>query len=464
MARKLPHYGKYSYLAFAGDEPANVVKGEWTASDSPLLVDLRPAGQRTGAVTLGELPKRAALAEMPPVFSGERMLDTVKWLAAPEREGRGLGSKGLEQARDYIAAAFAEIGLLPAGDNGSFLQTFTANTGPDGGPHDISNIVGYIPGQDPRFNGQAALLTAHYDHLGYGWPDERAQAEPGSVYAGADDNASGIAVLLELARAYKEGAPPPRSLVFVALTGEEAGLLGSRYYVEHPTPAPLKGIIGVINMDTVGRLGEQPVSILATESATEWPHVFRGVGFTTGIAVQSVPGASESSDQQSFINVGIPGVQIFTGAHLDYHRPGDTADKVDTDGMVRVATVVKEAATYLSERPEPLTATGVGISTATAEQTEASASGNRRRVSFGTVPDFAYQGQGIRVDSVVPDSPAAKAGIQKGDVITAIDGKPVTDLGGFSALLKEYAPGDRVTAQGQRDGSPFSMDLELTAR
>ncbi len=464
VASKLPHYGKYSYLAFRGNEPENFLKGEWTATDSPLLVDLRAADARASALAVSGLPKRQALAEMPPVFSSERMLETVRWLAAPEREGRGLGSDGLEQSAQYISEGFTRIGLKPAGDNGSFLQTFSVDTGPDGGPNTVHNIVGYIPGSDPKFAGQAVLITAHYDHLGYGWPDERAQAEAGAIYSGADDNASGVAVLLELARAYKAGAAPPRSLVFVALTAEEAGMLGSQHYVENPSPTDLAGIFAVINMDTVGRLGDQPVSVLATESATEWAPVFRGVGFTTGIATRTLPGASESSDQQNFINQGIGAVQIFTGAHLDYHRPSDTSDKVDADGMVKVATVVKETATYLTERPEPLTVTGAGKGTSTAEQTRASAAGERRRVSFGTVPDFAHQGPGVGVESVIPGSAAAMAGIQAGDIITHVNGQPVADLGAFSGLLKTFAPGDSVTATATRGGEAFDVEMTLQAR
>ena len=119
---------------------------------------------------------------------------------------------------------------------------------------------------------------------------------------------------------------------------EEAGLLGSRYYAEHPRPAPLEGIVGVINLDSVGRLEDQPLSVLATGSAMEWPFVFRGVSAVTGIPSESIAGVAGSSDQQSFIDRGVPGVQIFTGAHLDYHRPSDTSDKVNAAGMVKVAT------------------------------------------------------------------------------------------------------------------------------
>jgi hypothetical protein len=464
LARKLPHYGKYSYLAFAGDEPANIVKGEWAAVDSPLLVDLRPITGRLEPVTPAELPTRAPLAELPALFSGARMMADVEWLAAPAREGRGVGTQGLADSAAYLARQFEAIGLQAAGDEGTFLQAFSSPTGPDGQPHELHNVVGYLPGGNPAFDGQAVVISAHYDHLGYGWPDERAQAEPGAVYAGADDNASGVAVLLELARAYANSSPPPRTLVFLAVSGEEAGMLGSAHYAQNAAPVPASGIRAVINMDTVGRLGNQPVQVLGTESATEWPHVFRGVGFTTGIATRSVPGATASSDQQSFINAGVPGVQIFTGAHIDYHRPTDTMDKVDVDGMIKVATVVREATGYLVAREEPLTLTGAGVSTAATDQTQASAAGDRRRVSFGTVPDFAWQGPGVRVESVVGGSPAEKAGIRAGDVITAIDGSAVADLGAFSEQLKRYAPGDRITATGERDGQAFEVDMELIAR
>ncbi|RMF99362.1 MAG: M28 family peptidase, partial [Gammaproteobacteria bacterium] len=276
MARKLPHYGKYSYLGFRGDEPENFLKGEWQASDSPLRFDLRPPSQRSEGQVALALPKRQPLAELPPLVSRERLMQHVNYLAAPEREGRGLGSRGLEEAADYIAAEFAAAGLQPGGEAGGYFQPFSSPTGPDGKPHELRNVIGWLPGSDPALREQAVLITAHYDHLGHGWPDERAQAAPGAIYPGADDNASGIAVLIELARAFASGPALPRSLVFVAFSGEEAGLLGSDWYVRHASPLPIDRVFAVINMDTVGRLRDQPVSILAAESASEWPHIFRG--------------------------------------------------------------------------------------------------------------------------------------------------------------------------------------------
>ena len=462
MASKLPHYGKYSYLAFEGDEPTNIASGEWANNDSPLRADLRSAEQRiTGPVDSAPRPAREPLAELPAIFSEERLQQHVDYLASPAMQGRGLGSTQLEEAAAYIAGEFASAGLVAAGDDGSYLQEFPVEEGEDGQPHRVHNVIGYLPGTNPAYADQAALITAHYDHLGHGWPDVR-QSDTGQIYPGADDNASGVAILIELARNFAAGAPPERNLVFVAFSAEEAGLLGSRYYVEHPEPAPLEGIVGVINLDTVGRLENQPVSVLATGSAMEWPFVFRGVTAVTGIPSQNIAGASASSDQQSFIDRGVPGVQIFTGANADYHRASDTPDKINGAGMVKVATFVKEATGYLIQREEPMVLTGSAAAVGSGDRS-ANTEG-QRRVSFGTVPDFAHNADGVRVDSVVPGSPAELAGIQAGDVLLEMNGETVTGLGAFSDFLKTLAPGDTVTATVLRNAQAISVAVTVVPR
>ncbi len=456
LGRKLPHYGKYSWLAFAGEEPANVAKGEWRAADSPLLVNLQPAGT---PVVLPELARRRALAEPPPVFSADALRRHVDWLAAPERDGRGFGTPGLDAAAEYIREQFAAAGLAPGAEAGGWFQTFSAVGGPDKKETQLRNVIGVVRGTDPRFAGEAALVTAHYDHLGYGWPDARADSI-GKIHPGADDNASGVAVLIEVAKQVA-ARPPPRTVVFVAFTGEESGLLGSRHYVKHPTPVPLAGILGDLNLDTVGNLGDAPLSILATESAREWPFVFSGITAVTGVPTKSVVGASVSSDQQAFIDAGIPGVQLFARATLDYHRPSDTPDRIDADGMVKVATVVAEAVGYLASTDKRLTVTGSGVGSGVPPP---AASGDRRKVSLGAIPDFAFQGPGLRLDGVVPGSPAAKAGMKPGDILLRLGGDPVTGLSGFNEVLRKHQPGDRVKLEWTRDGAPASAEAELTTR
>lgn len=455
LARKLPHYGKYSFLGFAGDEPTNTVKGEWPTSDSPLRLDLRPAAERAKPLPAMATAARPPLAELPPAFSEARLLEHVRYLAAPEREGRGLGTRGLEASQQYLAGQFRSIGLKPASTDGSYLQAFEAIPAPGKRAVRASNVIGVLPGANPAFAGQAVIVSAHYDHLGRDGRGVRVD-ELGQVHPGADDNASGVAVLLELARAFASSGAQPRTIVFIAFSAEESGLLGSKYYVEHPLPVPLAGIRAVVNLDTVGRLGTGEIRVLATGSASEWPPIVRGIGFTTGLKVQSVASASSSSDQQSFIDKGIPGVQIFTGAHLDYHRPTDTADKIDGKGMVAVATAAKEMIGYLAERPEPLTAKGSSASNATTQAT--------RRVSFGVVPDFAYQGPGVRADSIVPDSPAAQAGLRAGDIVRALNGAAIEDLAAFSESLKTMAAGQTVKTLIDRAGSPMTVEVVVTAR
>jgi hypothetical protein len=438
-----------------------VIKGQWATSDSPLTVDVRPDGSRGQTMESVTLEPRAALAELPPVFSERALTEHVAYLASPELEGRGVGTDGIVEAASYIESRFKAVGLVPGGADGTYRQVFVIPEGPEGQPHEVVNLIGYIPGSREDWKDQAVIVCAHYDHLGFGWPDVHSGDE-GIVHPGADDNASGVAVLLELAKNFADSEPPSRSLVFIAFTGEEAGRLGSRHFVEHPGMFGLDGIRGVINLDTVGRLGDGRISVLATGTADEWQHVFRGVGFVTGIDSRNVPQSLDSSDQVSFIEKGIPAVQIFTEAHADYHRPTDTIDKVDMAGLVKIATFVKEATAYMVEREEPLTVTIVGAGAGTAAPARAPASG--RKVSFGTVPEFAFQGPGVQVASLVPGSPAEKAGIQAGDVLTRIDDHEVADLRGFSDILKTLEPGQTVMATVVREGEELQLEVTVTVR
>ena len=464
-ARKLPHYGRYSFLGFEGDEPVNTIKGEWTTEDSPTRVDLRPASARATAVPAPVLPPRKALVDLPPVFSTKALTDHVTFLTAPEREGRGVGTAGLDAAADYIAAEFKKLGLDPIGADGYF-QPFTIENGPGNAPARVKNVIGLLKGTKADWAQQAVILSAHYDHLGRGWPDARA-GEEGKLHPGADDNASGVAVMLELARVLASGERPQRSIVFAAFTGEEAGLRGARYFIEHPVGAPLAGIRGVVNVDTVGRLRSGKVQVLGAGTATEWQHIFRGGSFVTGVESTSIPGNAEASDQRAFIERGIPAVQIFTGPHEDYHRIGDTADKVDIAGLVKVAALVKEAVAYLAERPEPLTVT-IQAAPGGAPQTDSGGAQARpaaaRRVTFGAVPDFAFQGTGVRLSGVTPGSPAEKTGLKEGDVITKVGGTAVASLAEFSNVLRGLTAGQSVDVVYLRDGREQTATVTVVER
>lgn len=454
LGRKLPHYGKYSALGFDGAEPVNVLKAQWSATDSPLRVALQAS-----APPLPPL-RHAALADLPPVFSEQAMMDRVRWLAAPEREGRGVGTKGLDESAEWIAARFREYGLEPGGDGGTYFQSFTTTKSPTGKSVTLRNVIGVLRGANTERAGQAALLTAHYDHLGLGWPDVHA-GDAGKVHPGADDNASGVAVMLELARALANGERPQRTIAFVAFTGEESGLQGSRHYVAHP-PFALDKTIGVINLDTVGRLFGKKLSVLATGTATEWQHIFRGAGFVTGVEPRLVAEALESSDQVSFIEKGVPAVQIFTEPHVDYHRPSDTPDKLDGAGLVKVAAFVREGIQYLGDRAEPLTVTIGGAKPSSPAGAAAPAGG--RRVTIGTMPDFAFAGPGVKVAGVTPGSPAHTAGLREGDVLVKLNGETIPDLKSYSAMLRTLQPGQSVRLTFRRGELEQDVTLSVVER
>ena len=431
LARKLPHYTRYSFLGFRGAEPENIAKGMWQPLSSPLVRNMS-----RGDMPALKLPGRVPLAELPPAYDAQSLGRTVAELADPALEGRGLGSDGLGKATILVEARMRSAGLEPAGDDG-FRQSWRWTGAEPEREFELVNLVARIPGSDPKLAKEPVLVLAHLDHLGRGWPDVR-EGNENEIHPGADDNASGVAVLLELARAMASEPQPPRPVVFAAVTGEEAGLLGSRHLLQSMVPDTKP--FACVNLDTVGRLADGKLYVLNADTAREWRFIFMGVGYTTGAPVAVVSEPLDASDQVACIETGVPAIQLFTGPNADYHRPSDTFDKIDADGMVVVTEAAHEAIAYLAERTEPLTVT---ISSAV-EEGAAAQPKTSSRASLGTMPDFAFEGPGVRVQQVMTGSAAEESGIVAGDVIVAIDGATVTDLRSFSDLLKARAPGDAV--------------------
>ncbi len=461
LGRKLVHYGKYSYLGFEGNEPTNIVKGQWPVLASPMSIPVVQPDGSTVQPTKARLATRRALAELPPAFSEERMLKDLSWLASEDLRGRGLGTPELDRVADYIAEEFRKAGLKPGGDiEDGYFQIWKDQI--EDPPREVSlkNIIGILPGRRPDWEGQSVVVAAHFDHLGLGWPDVH-KGDEGKIHPGADDNASGVAVMLELARFLVQQGPLDRAIIFVAFTGEEAGRIGSRYYLIHQRQSPKDRIIGMLNLDTVGRLGNNKLLILGVGSAREWIHIFNGAGAATRIPVEPIANDFGSSDQRSFIEAGVPAVQFFSGPNLDYHRPTDTADKIDPPGLVKVGIVLKEAIEYLANSPEPLTSMLVQSGV---EQKREGITESGRKVSLGTIPDFAYTGKGARITGVLPGSPAEQIGLASGDVITQIDQSIIQDLKDFTEALKRLQPGEEISITFVRNGKDQTTKAKLATR
>jgi aminopeptidase N len=446
LTEKLPHYGRYSYLSFIGNEPTNDVKGQWENPESPLL--WRKPGLSAN-VQLALLPARTPLAELPPKYLPEGLVSHVNALTSPAMEGRGAGTEGLHQAAEYIAAQFADIGLDAPG--GTHLQTWAA-TLPDQSQVQLSNVIGILPGSDDSLRGAPVIVGAHYDHLGFD--------HDGSLFPGADDNASGIAILVEVARKLQRAFTPRRPIVFVAFSGEESGLLGSRHFVANP-PAPYRteDLFAMINLDSVGRLEGRSLQVFATDSAYEWPFMAQGIGFTIGVESEFPAQSVAGSDHVSFLEAGIPAIHLFSGLHNDYHRSSDSVDKLDLAGMSAIALWLEEAVVYLSGRDQALR-----VNLANAPQRAPAAVAGARSASLGTIPEFNYAGSGVQISGVTPGGAGAQAGLQAGDILLRYNDVELTDLQQYSSLLRESAPGDAIRIQIRRGDQVLDIDVVLQAR
>jgi len=251
---------------------------------------------------------------------------------------------------------------------------------------------------------------------------------------------------------------PDRTIVFVAFNGEEAGRRGSRHYATHEERYPAERCIGMLNLDTVGRLGKKKLLVIGADSAREWASIFRGTAMVTGVDIEFVPEKLASGDQTSFEDSGVPSVQLFTGPHLDYHRPTDTADKIDPDGLVKVTSVAREVVEYLSSRKGPLTPTAGSDTAADSEESR------ERKISLGIIPDFAFSGEGCRLSGVAPDSPAENCGLREGDVIIRIGSYLVRGLKDLSEVLRSLTPGGSIVIAFLREGKEMTVEAEVKAK
>ena len=324
----------------------------------------------------------------------------------------------------------------------------------------VHNVAAYLPGQTDEY----VVIGAHYDHLGLGEQYSMAPDQAGTVHPGADDNASGTAGVIELARWFSKQPKQKRGILFLTFAGEEMGLLGSEWYVEHPEK-PLANAVAMINLDMIGRVRDGKVYIGGVASGKGLRAMLDDITPKYQLKLDySDTSGYGSSDHTSFTTKQVPVLFFFSGLHADYHKPSDTWDKIDAPGAVKVLQVVADAAASLQEsatRPEfvrvaPPHGEGAGPLS--------SSSGGGYGPYFGSIPDFGEGTQGVKFADVREGSPASKAGFKAGDVMVEFDGKPIQNLYDFTYALQAKKPGDQVVVKVMRSDMPVTAKVLLTKR
>jgi hypothetical protein len=321
------------------------------------------------------------------------------------------------------------------------------------------NVIGYVAGSDTSLPAEHVVVGAHYDHLGYGHYGTRDGASQGNIHAGADDNASGAAVLLKVAEELA-AAPrkPRRAVVFIAFSGEELGLHGSRYYTRNPS-FPIAAATAMINLDMVGRLRENRLTVFGARAAKELSAIVSGEAAKLDLEIRESDSIGRS-DNMSFYMKAVPALHFFTGTHADYHQPSDTWDKLNYEGMERIAALTRAVALRLANATEPLKFVEIPSRPMSAPAAEAPSF----PTFLGSVPDYSGGDHGVKLAGVTPGSPAARAGLRPGDVITQFAGAKIANIEDLMGQLGSKKPGDEVEIAFLRAGQPLKVKAVLTAR
>jgi len=387
----------------------------------------------------------------------------ISFLASDDLAGRETGSPGEAKAAGYIAKHFENFGLLPAGDENTYFQEFRVNMSILNNPNrnDTSqtgtafadeeritrNVVAAIEGTDKPDT--YIIIGAHYDHLGTGKFGSLYNRDTTSIHNGADDNASGTSGLLELAHYFSEN-PPQRSLLFIAFSGEEMGLLGSRHFVENPT-VPLDQTLAMINMDMIGRLNSNKLLIFGTGSSPDWDSLIAEANIDS-LSINTIPDGTGASDHTSFYNKQIPVLHYFTDTHADYHRPSDDSDYINAEGQDRVLEHVKRVVISLNSLNE-------GQLTYTEAPETQSRDVTMSGITMGVTPDYGFSGKGLRITGVSGGGPADRAGLKSGDIIIKVAGTELEDIYSYMKVLNSLEEGQQTTVSVLRDGREQAFDI-----
>lgn len=373
----------------------------------------------------------------------------VTFLADDSLEGREVGTQGELIAADYIATRMKENGLSPLGDNNTYFQVFSRKM--KAHPHDTigegekiegRNVLGFLDNNAE----QTIVIGAHYDHLGYGEEGSLADSA-GQIHNGADDNASGVAALLGLAKKLNS-QKIKHNVLFIAFTGEEKGLWGSNYFVKNASVPP-SNMAFMINMDMVGRLdtnnrlaiygiGTSPVFKPILDSCNVFQ--FQSKFDSSGVG---------PSDHTSFYLEDVPVLHFFTGQHKDYHKPTDDTEFINFEGIEKVADYIESIVISLDKLDSiPFTKTK-----------EKSKKARAFKVTLGVIPDYLFDGEGMRIDGVKEDRPASNAGIEKGDIVVKMGEFSVISMTDYMECLSKFEKGSVVKVVVDRGGEKLEKEV-----
>lgn len=372
-----------------------------------------------------------------------KMKSDVEYLSSDQLEGRSTGSKGANLAGKYIKNRFKELNIKPMGEDGYF-QKFSFK--PKSHPHEkitvsdsiiensitANNVIGFINNNSDN----TVVIGAHYDHLGYGGEGSLYRDSDIKIHNGADDNASGVSLMLDLAAKLKDNIN--NNYLFIAFSGEELGLLGSNFFVKNST-INIKSINYMINMDMVGRLNtDNTLAVYGLGTSPIFKQTIKSNNQNFKI-IENESGIGPS-DHTSFYLSDIPVLHFFTGQHSDYHKPSDDSNLINYKGMNLISNFIYTIISDLNDNGKlPFR-----------ETKNESQEAPRFKVSLGVIPDYLYDGKGMRIDGVSQGRPAEKAGFQKGDIVIKLGDEDITDMMSYMKALSKYKKGDKAEVQISR--------------
>ena len=392
------------------------------------------------------------------------MRQAVEYLASQELGGRYPATAGDTLASEFIAGKLRQLKfkrVLKAKKNKGFYHDFSYGKTVQRTTH---NIIAVLPGNDKRLRNEYIVVGSHYDHLGMGGQGSGSRRpDTLAVHPGADDNASGDAVVLELARHFKQTGSP-RSIIFAFFGAEEHGIIGSKKFLEwmkqddnrrRNLPDSIKSIVAMVNLDMVGRMRDNALSVSGTGTSSEFKTIVEQVAEETRLKVSCVPDGYGPSDQASFVAADIPVLFLTTGGHMEYHTPGDVPSTLNYDGMQQTLEFAQRLITRLASMPNTPDFINVPGS-----NTQSHA---KFKVTLGLMPDVmgASDIPGLRADIVVAGKPAYLAGIRSGDIIQEIDGKPVKDIEEYMVRLSELQAGTTIPVKVLRGEETIVFEVHL---